>query len=60
MSYRTFKRSARNWREFGRARKVTESRGLTYEQAREECERYNDNRTARQVARGTKLEFEKE
>jgi len=55
--YRTFKRSARNFQEFGRARKMTEETGLTYEQARQRCEEYNAARTAAQVRKGTKLEF---
>lgn len=60
MSYRTFKRSARNWQEFARARKITEERGLTYEQARERCREFNANLTPAQVRNGTKLEFTEE
>lgn len=59
-TYRTFKRSARSFEEFARARKITEERGLTYEQARQRCQEYNDNRTAAQIHKGTKLEFERE
>lgn len=59
-TYRTFKRSCRNWREFASARKITESRGLSYERAREECEQFNKNRTPAQVRRGTRMEFESE
>ena len=59
-SYRTFKRSARNFEEFVRARKITERRGLSYDQAIADCAEFNDNRTAAQIRRGTKLEFERE
>ena len=55
--YKTFKRSAVNWEQFARARKMTESTGLTYEQARQQCEEYNRNRTASQIRKGTKMEF---
>lgn len=40
-----------------KARKITDSTGLTYEQARERCEWYNSNRTARQIKKGTMMEF---
>jgi hypothetical protein len=56
-TYKTFKRSCRNWQEFARARKITESTGLTYEQARQQCEYFNNNRTPAQIRKGTKLEF---
>lgn len=59
-TYRTFKRSATDWKSFASARKITEETGLTYEQARERCEQFNNNRNARQVRNGTKLEFERE
>jgi hypothetical protein len=56
--YRTFKRSCTDWESFARARKMTESTGLTLEEAREECDKFNDNRTKAQVRAGTKMEFE--
>lgn len=56
-TYKTFKRSCNNWEEFGNARKVTDETGLTYEEAQRRCQRFNDNRTAAQKRRGTKLEF---
>lgn len=56
-TYKTFKRSCRNWQEFSRARKITESTGLTYDQARQQCEEFNNNRTPAQIRKGTKLEF---
>lgn len=55
--YKTFKRSAMSWETFASARKITVETGLTYEQARERCAAYNANRTARQIRKGTKLEF---
>lgn len=58
--YKTFKRSCRNWQEFARARKITVDTGLTIDEARRACDRFNDNRTAAQIRRGTKLEFTKE
>lgn len=58
MAYRTFKRSCRNWEEFGSARKFTDMKGLTLEQARARCDRFNENRTPAQIRAGTKLEFE--
>lgn len=56
-TYKTFKRSCTNWEQFARARKITEETGLNYEQARERCREFNDNRTAQQKRKGTKLEF---
>ena len=58
--YRTFKRSCRNWQEFGSARKITVERGLTMEEAARRCEVYNSNRTKAQIRKGTKMEFERE
>ncbi len=55
--YKTFKRSATNWNEFANARKSTVDTHLTYEQARQQCKEYNDNRTAAQIRKGTKMEF---
>ena len=56
--YRTFKRSCRNWSEFGSARKITEDRNLSRDAARRACDEFNSNRTAAQIRRGTKMEFE--
>jgi hypothetical protein len=55
--YKTFKRSCTNWKTFASARKITEETGLTYEQARQRCEDFNNNRTSAQIRKGTKLEF---
>jgi hypothetical protein len=56
--YKTFTRSANNWKEFfKRGRKRTVETGLTYAQAIERCHTYNQNRTSRQIAKGTRLEF---
>jgi hypothetical protein len=57
-NYRTFLRSATNWKQFGSARKITVDRNLTVVAAVRACDAYNKNRTARQIARGTKMEFE--
>lgn len=59
-TYRVFKRSARDFAEFAKARKVTVERGVSLEDARRMCKDYNDNRTSAQLRKGTKMEFEKE
>lgn len=59
-TYRTFKRSARNFEEFATARKTTVDRGLTLSEARARCDAFNNHRTAQERSRGTKLEFEAE
>lgn len=59
-TYRTFKRSASSWDTFARARKITYDRGLTADEARRQCQRWNAERTPAQVRNGTKLEFEQE
>ena len=56
--YCTFRRSCRNWQEFASARKFTDTRNLTYEQAQARCEEFNKQRTTTQIKRGTKMEFE--
>lgn len=58
--YRTFTRQANNWREFTQSRKPVISHGLTFEQARKECERYNEQRTEAQKESGQMMEFERE
>jgi len=55
--YKTFKRSATDFKSFASARKMTDETGLTYEQARERCEQFNANLTPAQQRKGTKLEF---
>lgn len=46
---------------FLRGRKITQDTGIPdYNTARERCEAYNKNRTARQIKRGTMMEFTKE
>lgn len=59
-TYRTFKRSATDWHTFASARKITYERGLTYDEARRQCQHWNEDRTPDQVRKGTKLEFERE
>lgn len=60
MKYKTFLRSCTNWQSFGSARKITQDTNLTYEQAQERCAEFKRNRTARQIKRGTMLEFTEE
>ena len=59
-TYRVFKRSARNFDEFARARKQTIERGLSYSDAQRICVQWNKERTPAQEKRGTKYEFERE
>lgn len=56
--YFTFRRSARNFEEFAKAKKVISRRNLTLAEARRMCDEFNDNRTPAEVRRGTKMEFE--
>ena len=59
-TYKTFKRSANSFEELVRARKITVSTRLSYEEARSDCEHFNNNRTAAQIRKGLKLEFTQE
>ena len=59
-TYKTFLRSCTNWQEFSSARKITQDTGLSFEEARERCQEYNDNRNAAQIRKGTKMEFTRE
>lgn len=56
-TYKTFKRSCTDWKSFARARKMWQHYGLTYEEAIRVCASFNDNRNARQIRNGTKMEF---
>lgn len=56
--YRTFKRSATNFEEFSKARKIPCDRNLTVDEARRACAQFNDNRTQDQIRKGTKMEFD--
>jgi hypothetical protein len=58
--FRTFKRSATNWRQFATARKITVDTHLTEAEAQAQCREYNDNRTPTQRRRGTKMEYERQ
>lgn len=60
MAYRTFKRSCKNWEQFARARKMTVDTGLTYEEAKRQCDQFNSNLTPAQKRKGTKMEFTQE
>lgn len=57
MAYKTFTRSANSLEEFSRARKRTVETGLTLQEAQQRCKEYNNNRTPKQIRKGTKLEF---
>lgn len=59
-TYKTFKRSARNWEELSTAKKITVDTGLSLKEAREACKEFNDNRTEQEIEAGTKLEFTEE
>jgi len=59
-TFKTFKRSATNWETFSSARKITVDRGLTEDEARRACKRFNENRTPAQIRKGTKLEYTEE
>jgi hypothetical protein len=37
---------------------MTQSTRITLEQARQECDEFNDHRTKAQIRKGTKMEFE--
>ena len=55
--FKVFKRSCRNWEEFARARKFFFAWAMTETEARAMCERFNNNRSAAQIRKGTKLEY---
>ena len=59
-TYKTFIRSATNWKQFASARKITQDTGLTYDEAKQRCEEYNAHLTSRQRRKGTKMEFTQE
>ncbi len=56
-TYYTFIRSCTNWQEFASARKITQDTGLSFDEARAACDEFNDNLTAAQLRKGTKMEF---
>jgi hypothetical protein len=45
---------------FLRGRKITQSTGLTEQEARNRCEAYNNNRNSRQIRKGTMMEYTQE
>jgi len=59
MRIRVFKRSATNFRDLARARKFFHCWANDAAEAIAICDRFNDNRTSRQIRRGTKLEWER-
>lgn len=52
-----FKRSATDWKSFASARKITVAKVKTEAEARAMCDKFNNNRTAAQIKKGTKLEY---
>jgi hypothetical protein len=58
--YKTFIRSAKSIESFSRARKRTVDTGLTYDEAKRAAQRFNADRTSRQINAGTKMEFTQE
>ena len=58
--YKTFKRSATDWRQYSGGRKTTVATGLTYQQAKDACDSFNTARTPAQKRQGTMLEFTKQ
>jgi hypothetical protein len=60
MTYTTFIRTCRDWKEFANAPKDYQESGLTISQARENCADFNNNRTEAEIEAGTKMEFEQE
>lgn len=59
-TYRVFKRAARSFEEFAKARKVTVQRGLPLDAASALCTTCNMQRSASDRERGLKYEFEEE
>ena len=57
MSYKTFLRAARDWEEFAKNQKTVVERGLSEEQAREACYRFNTDRSWAQIKAGLKMEY---
>jgi hypothetical protein len=57
MFYKVFKRSCSDWKSYRPSRKITVTTGLTLQEAQQMCKEYNNNRTQRQINRGTKMEF---
>lgn len=58
-TYTTFKRTCKNFGQFGSARKTIQDTDLSYETAKERCKEFNENRAPAQIKRGTYLEFMK-
>jgi hypothetical protein len=56
-TYRTFIRSCTDWRSFAKGKKYTVEVGLTEAEARERCRAYNASRNARQIRKGTMMEY---
>lgn len=57
LTYKTFKRSCIEWRSFSTAKKLTVDKGLTFAEAKRQCENFNKNRSPAQIRKGTMMEF---
>ncbi len=53
--YVVFKRSCTGWHSFATARKYTQARNLSLEEAQGMCREFNENRSEAQIRKGTKL-----
>jgi hypothetical protein len=60
MKYVTFLRSARNFKELASNPKIIQEIGLSYHDARANCQEYNSNLSERDIENGTKMEFTEE
>ena len=60
ITYRTFIRTCNGWESFGKARKRTVDRRLSYDEARRAALAWNADRTPAQKRRGTMMEFDQE
>lgn len=56
---KVFKRSATNFAQLARARKMTVRERVPIDEAIRICDAFNNNRTPAQIRQGTKMEFEK-
>lgn len=56
--YRVFKRSAKSFEEFAKARKITVTFNVSLERAKQLCDYHNSRLTSAQIRKGTKFEFE--
>ena len=55
--YKTFKRSCTDWKTFAKGRKITVGTHLSLDDALQQCKEFNTHRNARQILKGTMMEF---